>query len=168
MTEQERHLCELACWAAEAKRRPAGNTRVPETLIREFILYKWTARNGADVGCRYWSDAALIYYAAHGLYAANSRKRALRHEHVIPRTYLMPGLLTLVTVEQVFEYLNIFCFGCIMTLAEEKSISSKLRSSMPAGWDGIDVWTRYRHAFAACGISIWEVDERLHRLRTCY
>ena len=165
MTEYEKQLCELGWWAIETQTRNS-NGKLAQVLVKDFVLHKWSARKGTNVGCRYWSKNAINHYLAHGIYVVGGkRKRALRHEHVVPRKVLTPILLEKSSIPQVFSLLSTFCVGCILTKEEDRLIPKKLRSAMPEDWDGLDVWARYRVAFRDCGITIWKVDSKVQRLQ---
>jgi hypothetical protein len=161
-TTRERWLCELACWAI--------NWNQPEMaaeLVREFILWKWSARNGKHRGCRHWSLSALNWFWAN---PPNARARNFRHEHVVPRVVVMEFFLEAhragqIRPEEVFEILTNYCIGCVLTRDEDKLLSP-LNRAMPDGWNRNDPWARYRAAFASTEVQIMEVGPDM-RIQQC-
>lgn len=101
------------------------------------ILWTWSEFDGKYKGCRWWSEQALQV------------GESLRHEHAIPRRVLIERLLTLPnpTEAEVAQVLCQYCVGVVVTLAEDRRLSSLgLRQRMPPDWDGVDVWARYHVA----------------------
>ena len=152
-TTREKWLCELACWAL--------NSNQPEMaaeLVGEFVLWKWSAKNGKHKGCRHWSLSALNWFWSN---PPNTRARNLRHEHVVPRVVVTELLLEdrrvgEVRPDEVFKILTKYCIGCVLTLDEDRLLSP-LNREMPEPWNGDSPWDRYRSAFGNTDVQIMEL-----------
>jgi len=165
--DSKNYLCDLACWAIKSQENDA---KLSKMLIKDFVLFKWTQKDGSDVGVRFWSKKAFDFYKENkGLFTMENgkRKRALRHEHVIPRAFLTPYILKL-NPNHVHQFLEFFCFGAILHKDEDKLIPKELKESMPAGWKinledveswkSLNLWKRYEDAFKNNEVEIHEVS----------
>ncbi len=105
--------------------------------LLDNILWVWSEFDGKYDGCKWWSEQAL-------------RDRTdLRHEHAVPRRYLIERLMNLgqPTLSEVSAMLSELCVGVVVTRAEDARLTSTgLRKRMPEDWDGKDVLDRYRAA----------------------
>jgi hypothetical protein len=92
--------------------------------------------DGKYEGCRYWSARAL------------AERTNLRHEHSVPRRVLIGMLLTepAPSEAEVRRVLDL-CVGAVVTVEEDRALNAAgLPARIPAGWDGEDVFARYRAA----------------------
>ena len=150
---RERWLCELACWALNS-----NQSTMAAKVIREFVLWKWSARNGKHRGCRHWSVSARNWFREN---LPNARARNLRHEHVVPRVVVTELLLEArrageVPPQEVFNIFTKHCIGCVLTRDEDRMLAP-LNRAMPEGWNRDDPWARYRTAFANTDVRIVEI-----------
>ena len=153
MNPTEIFLVDLCVWCLG---HAAANKKLATKLIREFVLWKWSTRHGKYKGCEYWSENALEQYR-------NDDDNNLRHEHVIPRTFLTKLLMEIPTEramneKKVSDTLSNLCLGCVLTEDEDNLIPGYLISQMPKDWNGTDLWARYREAFNKSGITILKVN----------
>jgi len=105
------------------------------------VLYEaswvWTEFDGKHEGCEHWSAAAWEF---------RSQTKMLTHEHVVPIKVVIELLLKLPspTASSVHQLLESFCKAAVVTREEDARLNRLgLRSKMPSGWDGSDVWARY-------------------------
>lgn len=108
--------------------------------LLDNICWTLSEREGKYAGCRFWSRRAL------------DQRMDLRHEHSVPRRLLITMLLELSapTEEDVRRVLDL-CVGVVVTVEEDHALNTAgMRSRMPEGWDGRDVFARYR----AVGIEV--------------
>jgi len=77
--------------------------------------------------------------------AKDATKKDVNIEHAVPMKVLIQILLTTenLTAEKVDEILHQFCIVMIITKHEDSLLNAKYKSSMPPGWNGIDVYARY-------------------------
>jgi hypothetical protein len=103
-------------------------------------VWCWTEFDGKLEGCRWWSVEAL---------RSRRSPKQLRHEHVVPKNIVVKQLSELAPIsrEAILSLFESLCVGAVVTKSEDKVLSSHgLRSRMPDGWDGSDIWARYRVA----------------------
>ena len=115
-------------------------------------IWSWTEFEGKLEGCRWWTAAAL---------RSRRSPKNLRHEHVVPKNIVATRLRELapVTREAIRSLFESLCIGAVVTKGEDKVLNAQgLRSRMPDGWDGSDVWARYRVA----GIAWVDATARNH------
>jgi hypothetical protein len=101
----------------------------------------WTEFEGKLDGCEHWSEAAWNIRAR-----LKERPNPLVHEHVVPKGIVIERLLNLPhkTADSVNELMVKYCKGAVITKDEDADLNRLgLRSKMPTGWDGKDVWARY-------------------------
>lgn len=113
--------------------------------LLDNICWTLSELDGKYQGCRWWSRQAL------------EGGHELRHEHVVPRRVMITLLLDDVDVDEsrIRSILQL-CVGAVITKAEDQGLNAAgYRSRMPDGWDGHDVFARYR----AAGIEL--VDQRV-------
>ena len=126
-------------------------------------IYKWTEADGKYENNRYWSLRALEYYNRKG-----NRAYKLVHEHIVPRRIIKSELMNLtlydlnfiknndIKTTKVYEILNKYCIGAVITKAEDLSMnavmsnSKSLKSAMPLEYEDNtntkyykNVWARY-------------------------
>lgn len=161
MNELEENLCNLVCWTLNS----ATNEKLSKFLIKDFVLWKWTERNGKYKGCHFWSEKALTHFPIHG-------ESGLQHDHVIPRSVLFEELKKLKTPnnkigkEEIYQFLNKKCIGCVLVKDEHVFFAKdELTSSMPKDWDRIDPWARYRKIKK---IKVWKVNSDLKKTKAAY
>jgi hypothetical protein len=120
-------------------------------------FWVWSEFDGKYSGCRFWSVNA--WKQQHEL-------RSLRHDHAIPKKVLVERLIQLrgdATETSVHKVLESWCFGVVITKAEDDRLTSfGLRARMPSDWDLADPWARYRHA----GIALRKGSEKQVKHRT--
>ena len=89
----------------------------------------------------------------------DSHPRArLTLEHVVPSTVIQRRLDDAHTVEDVIAVLRDISRVAVVTQQEATLVVPK--NEMPAGWDGADVWARYREAHRSGHID-FEVEDVL-------
>ena len=118
--------------------------------LLDNICWTWSEFDGKIDGCRWWSRDAVDVRAD---------LKQLRHEHVVPRRVIIHRLLSLPVPDEsgVFATLNDWCFGVVVTKAEDATLNAAgLQSRMPEDWDHQDVWARY----TAVGIEVLEVIKK--------
>lgn len=101
------------------------------------ITWVWSEFYGKYKGCKYWSKEAK---------SEDFSNRELRHEHLVPKKVLIDTLMSMEAPSstEIFEYLDQYCIGVVVTIDEDKRLSYEgLRSKMPDYWDGKDPWARY-------------------------
>ena len=151
MNPTEEFSCDLVAWAINSK----PDKKLAAKVIKEFVLWKWSTRHGKYKKCQYWSESALEQYRG-------GDEVSLRHEHIIPRSFLADWLIKKyskesATREKIFDDLARFCLGCVLTQNEDDSIRKDLTSKMPKDWNQEDPWARYREAFQNREVTIWKV-----------
>jgi hypothetical protein len=105
------------------------------------VFWVWSEFDGKHNGCRLWSVAAR---------KSGRDVKNLIHEHVVPRKTML-GKFDLsqfpektVSEMDVRSLLDRFCIGCVITREEDARLKSRgLNSTMPEGWDQVNVWARY-------------------------
>jgi len=110
------------------------------------VMWKWTEYEGKYKGCRYWTQAAVEHFTL-------NRKKGLRHEHVVPRKYLITMFFQLenITPDIVYDMLNRFAIGAIVTKNEEQELNRHFKVDMPDEFDDPcnkayrDPWLRFKH-----------------------
>lgn len=120
-------------------------------VVRE-VAWVWTEYLGKFNGCIYWSDAAVRRFKRE-----HSRKR-LRHEHVVPKKFVIDMLFGLKTptVEEVRAILDKYLIGVVVTMEEDALLNVKYSKAMPKEFSEQssplfqDPWLRYRE----CGIKV--------------
>lgn len=108
--------------------------------LLDNVCWTLSELDGKYIGCRFWSRRAL------------EERTDLRHEHSVPRRLLIAMLLELSapTEDDVRRVLNLRV-GVVVTFEEDRALNAAgLRSRMPDGWEGRDVFARYR----AVGIEV--------------
>jgi hypothetical protein len=106
--------------------------------LLDNICWVWSEFDGKIEGCRWWSKEARLL---------RDSRRELTHEHAVPRRVIIHHLLGLENPEEavVGEVLHRFCVAVVITKEQDKRLNDAgLRQRMPVGWDGADVWARYR------------------------
>jgi hypothetical protein len=101
-------------------------------------IWTWTEYEGKHEGCRYWSSLARRHRRS---------PSKLIHEHLVPKKVIITLLreMSAPTSESVHALLERLCIGVVVTRVEDAALSAAgLRSRMPAEWDGMDVWVRYK------------------------
>lgn len=110
-------------------------------------LWKWTEHNGKYKGCKFWTMAALEHFNREG------NKQGLRHEHVVPRKYLIVMLLRQnlpISTSTVFDLFERFAIGAVVTEEEEKELNKQHKSDMPSEFEERDkegyqdAWLRFK------------------------
>lgn len=120
-------------------------------VLRE-VVWVWTEYLGKYNGCIYWSDAAVRRFKRE-----HSRKR-LRHEHVVPKKFVIDMLFDLQkpSVETIRAMLDKFLIGVVVTKEEDALLNVKYSKAMPKEFSDKksplfqDPWLRYRE----CGIKV--------------
>ena len=99
MASRKRTKEELARDASFILRAPVHE--LTKYAVLNNVLWKWTEYAGKYKGCKFWTQAALEHYSIR-------KSKGLRHEHVVPRKYLINMLLILdcPTAEVVFDILE--------------------------------------------------------------
>lgn len=116
--------------------------------IRKLHDYATSARGrGKYKGHSHWSkDAVLILNSNGGI--VSRVNRFLSHEHVVPVRLVVDRLLQIspnAPIEDFEIEIRRFSVVAIVTRDEEQLLrEAGLRDTMPAGWNEIDVWARYR------------------------
>lgn len=112
------------------------------------ITWVWSEFDGKHQGCKYWSSAAL---------QSGLPNKHLVHEHIVPKKVIVDSLMNEVerTPEKIYEFLERFCIGVVVTKDEDISLNrAGLRSTMPKDWEGEDPWARY----TAVGIQVEKLE----------
>lgn len=108
--------------------------------VVDHVIWVWSEFDGKYEGCKYWSKNAVL---------SGSARVGLIHEHVVPRKIIRQKLFDLKkpSATSVKRILNKFCVGVVITKQEDDRLRElKLQKSMPDGWDGNDIWVRYKAA----------------------
>lgn len=106
--------------------------------VIDQAIWIWSEFDGKYKGCRLWSEKALRGW---------KYDRPLIHEHPVPRKDIRTRLFALrsPTKRSVRTVLNKFCIGVVITKKEDVAlIKAGLNASMPADWDGKDIYARYK------------------------
>jgi len=101
------------------------------------IAWVWSEFDGKYRGCRYWSKKSL---------KMNGDNKMLCHEHIVPKRVIIEKICSLKspTKRKIFDILQHFCIGCVVTREEDKKLNhAGLRSKMPDDWDDKNPWARY-------------------------
>ena len=109
-----------------------------KVAVIDQAIWTWSEFEGKYEGCRLWSVKAL-----RGLEV----DLPLIHEHPVPRKEIRARLFSLeqATPESVQTILDALCFGVVVTKVEDVAlIKAGLNAKMPDGWDGKDVYARYK------------------------
>lgn len=116
----------------------------------------WTEIEGKYTGCQYWSKKAC----AHLHESETIKAKILRHDHVVPRNYIVKRFLygDMMSSEEVYSFLKTNLVGCILLKSEDDYINKiGYQRKMPSNWNfGDNIWSRYTEAeIDVCEI-IWE------------
>lgn len=117
--------------------------------LLDNVCWTLSELDGKYEGCRYWSTRAI------------ARRTDLRHEHSVPRRVLI-GLLLAEPAPSDADVRRILdlCVGAVVTVDEDLALNAVgLRAKMPSGWDGEDVFARYRAAGVEL-VDTWSMAER--------
>jgi hypothetical protein len=108
--------------------------------LLDNVCWTLSELEGKYAGCRFWSRRAL------------DQRTDLRHEHSVPRRLLITMLLEMsAPTEAAVRCILDLCVGVVVTVEEDRALNAVgMRSRMPEGWDGRDVFARYR----AVGIEV--------------
>ncbi|QMV44263.1 hypothetical protein [Cohnella cholangitidis] len=108
------------------------------------VTWLWTEAEGKYTGCKFWSKQALEHIDK----PQGVKSKILRHDHVVPRNYIVKRLLfgELMSRQEVYKFLNDNLIGCIVTKEEDDLLNENgYQREMPKGWSfGGDVWARYK------------------------
>ncbi len=102
--------------------------------LLDNVCWTLSELDGKHAGCRFWSSQAL------------DQRTDLRHVHSVSRRLLITMLpeVSAPTEENVRRVLDL-CVGVVVTAEEDRALNAAgMRSRMPEGWDGRDVFARYR------------------------
>ena len=134
-----------------------------KSLIKDFILWKWTAGFNNETkfyNCQFWSQRAYEQWVLtrkkfkNGK-PTNGKTENLRHDHVVPRGVVYKKLNSSAK-DKIAEILDYLCVGCVITLEENQHLDNEgFQSEMPKSWSKI--WARYEIAFAKRGITIYKI-----------
>lgn len=122
----------------------------------------WTEADGKYTGCKYWSEKAVTHLHE----SEKVKSKILRHDHVIPRNYILKRLLygDPMSKQEIHAFLQTNLIGCIVLKEEDDLLNdSGFQKDMPKDWSfGDDVWTRYR----ATGIKVCQIvwEKKLGRV----
>ncbi|MFC5049110.1 hypothetical protein ACFPK9_00560 [Rubritalea spongiae] len=108
--------------------------------VIDQIFWVWSEFNGKHKGCRFWSQEALD---------SGLENKGLVHEHIVPRKIVRERLRSLddKSPDSIYQLLEQFCIGVVVTKAEDYKLNSLgLSSKMPSNWDGSDPWARHKAA----------------------
>ena len=108
--------------------------------VLDQIIWVWSEFDGKHDGCRFWSNEAL---------QSGSKRAGLIHEHLVPRNIIRSKIfaLEMPDMHSIKCILEGTCIGVVVTKTEDDRLREfKLNKAMPDGWDGKDVWARYRKA----------------------
>jgi hypothetical protein len=152
---ERKHICNII----EVFIPLAQNTSSPmRAIARDYIsftLWRWTAdavlcaqeREQPDIVKRdqfkYNCDIHPSTKAARDV--RHKGVDGLRHEHVIPRDFIVNGILTMnLQGEKLYNFLLTFCKAAIVTKEEDGLLKPK--KTMPSGWnwDSQDIYARYK------------------------
>lgn len=103
------------------------------------------------------TDAAVL---AHSNGAAN-----LRHEHIVPRSFLTDAILRDdMSEDAILQFLQMFCHAAIVTASEDK-LEIRPRNSMPSGWicDQGDILARYSETLRL-QLKVWSSSPRCRNM----
>ena len=117
--------------------------------LLDNVCWTLSELDGKYEGCRYWSTRAI------------AQRADLRHEHSVPRRVLI-GLLLAEPAPSEADVRRILdlCVGAVVTVDEDLALNAVgLRAKMPSGWDGEDVFARYRAAGVEL-VDTWSMAER--------
>ena len=123
------------------------------------ITWVWTEFFGKYTGCPYWSGQALML-------PSKGLEKACTHEHVVPKQVVIDRLFALQapTASDVYNLLDTFLIGCIVTTEEDKKLNAagynhKMPTEFydPAHPGYNNPWLRYIN----CGIAWQKVDDEL-------
>ena len=106
--------------------------------VIDQAIWIWSEFDGKYEGCKLWSAKAMRGWKI---------DRPLIHEHPVPRKEIRARLFSLrkATAASVRRVLNNLCFGVVVTRKEDVAlIKAGLNATMPADWDGKDVFARYK------------------------
>jgi hypothetical protein len=108
--------------------------------LLDRLIWMWTEVDGKYDGCRYWSSGARAVRKA-----LRGWKRQVCHDHVIPRSMLIPMLRqTTPETSSIARLLESSAIGCVILREEHDGLKKAgLGSSVPADAAG-DVWARYK------------------------
>jgi len=149
-----RNLCEVASLVLRTMPVNAATTFTVRTLMREAVNKSNSSYRGNDnkKNVRYVSAAAVPHLAQKGPVVA---------EHLIPISVLLnsrlyaavdPVVETDALVHLAKQYANM----ALISVEEDALLRKhKLQSTMPANWDGADLFARYR----AVGIEVFPIEE---------
>lgn len=108
--------------------------------VIDNVIWVWSEFDGKYEGCKYWSIEAQ---------SDSEEDKDLIHEHLVPRKIIREKIFSLKnpTKLDISHVLEKYCVGVVITKREDETLNFyKLRSTMPANWDGKDVWARYKVA----------------------
>ena len=102
---------------------------------------------GKYLGHACWSQGALrVLRDANG--KRKDYKNSLRHEHVVPARVVVDLLVCLgksATPDLCAKLIERYAVVAIITRKEDLAFSANgLSNRMPDGWDGQDIWARYK------------------------
>lgn len=114
-------------------------------IILNHIMWAWTEYNGKYKGCTWWSEKAYEQFLDTSSY------KGLRHDHIVPRKELKEEIIKIVeekcTFEELYEFLNTYLIGCVITHDEDKVINSiGLRDTLGSELTTDNKWNRYKQA----------------------
>lgn len=150
-----RNLCEVVSQVLRSMPVNAATTFTVRTLMREAVNKSNPSYRGNDnkKNVRYVSTAAVPYLDQKGPVVA---------EHLIPISVMLDFRLYVavdpVTETDALVHLAKQYANMALISAEEDALlrKHKLQSKMPANWDGVDLFARYR----AVGIEVFPIKER--------
>lgn len=110
------------------KSSKSGEVKITTTKCLDAMLWLHSQADGKYLGCHYWSNAAVDSFKRYGK-AQTSKKTfghlALRHDHLVPRAYLIDNLLKRGPITDLASLLDRCNIGVVITVDEHEELQKK-------------------------------------------